>query len=109
MTERLPQKERFGLTSQINRAVVSIASNIAEGAGRDSSKEFNYFLGISLGSAYEVETQLIISIELNYFQEEEITESTKLIQEIQKMIYVLKKTLIEKDFKYKTQKLKTKN
>jgi four helix bundle protein len=66
ITEKLPKEERYGLISQINRCVVSIPSNIAEGAGRNTSKDFNHFLGISLGSSFELDTQLIISNKLGY-------------------------------------------
>lgn len=59
-TKEFPVEERFGLVSQINRAVASIPSNIAEGAGRDSKNEFVHFLSIAKGSSYEVETQLIL-------------------------------------------------
>lgn len=61
LTKRFPDSERFGLISQLNRCSVSIPSNIAEGAGRNTSGEFKQFLGISIGSLYELETQLIIS------------------------------------------------
>src|SRR5690606_31265320 len=60
-TETFPAEEKFGLTSQSRRAAVSIPSNIAEGAGRNSVKEFNNFLGIANGSSYELQTQLIIA------------------------------------------------
>ncbi len=60
----LPSQERFGLISQIQRSAVSIPSNIAEGSGRKSDKEFNYFLTISLSSSFELETQLLLSEEL---------------------------------------------
>ena len=93
LTEKLPSKERFGLISQINRSVVSIPSNIAEGSGRNSNKQFSYFLSISQGSAYELETQLLICKELNYFQKKEIEATTDLIQEIQKMLYTLQRKL----------------
>ena len=53
VTEKLPKEERFGLISQINRCVVSIPSNIAEGAGRNTNKDFNHFLGIAQGSSFE--------------------------------------------------------
>ena len=66
ITGQFPDKERFGLISQINRASVSIPSNIAEGAGRNSTKEFLHFLSIAHASSYETETQLIISKNLNY-------------------------------------------
>lgn len=56
VTAKFPIDERYSLTSQINRSAVSIPSNIAEGAGRNSDKEFNQFLGIALGSAFELET-----------------------------------------------------
>lgn len=60
----LPDIEKFGLMSQIQRSAISIPSNIAEGSGRTSSKEFRYFLKISLSSSYELETQLILIREL---------------------------------------------
>lgn len=60
------------MTNQLNRAVVSIASNIAEGASRESEKEFSHFLEIATGSAFEVETQLTIAKNLGYLKEEEI-------------------------------------
>jgi four helix bundle protein len=61
ITDKFPDREKFALTSQINRCAVSIVSNIAEGAGRNSRKEFNNFLGITLGSTCELETQLMIA------------------------------------------------
>ena len=61
LTSSLPTEEKFGLISQMNRSSVSIPSNIAEGSGRTSSKEFLYFLNIAISSSYELETQLIIS------------------------------------------------
>ena len=69
-TEGLPQDERFGLTSQIRRCVVSVSSNIAEGAGRNTKGEFNQFLGIAYGSSCELETQLIIAEKLNFIEKE---------------------------------------
>ena len=60
-TSTFPTDERFGLTSQSRRAAVSIPSNIAEGAGRNSMKEFNNFLVIANGSSYELQTQLVIA------------------------------------------------
>jgi four helix bundle protein len=81
------------LTNQINRCVVSIVSNIAEGAGRNSDKEFNNFLGIALGSTCELETQLIISNRLGYLNESELNEQILQIEEIQKMIVGLKKNI----------------
>lgn len=86
-TSKFPVKERFGLISQINRAAVSIPSNIAEGAGRNSDKEFLYFLSIAHASSYETETQLIISYNLNYLLQEELELLTDKINEWQKMSY----------------------
>jgi four helix bundle protein len=71
-TKTFPKHEVFSLTNQLNRAVVSIASNIAEGASRESEKEFSHFLEIAIGSAFEVETQLTIAKNLGYLKEEEI-------------------------------------
>jgi four helix bundle protein len=92
-TEIFPEKEKFGLTNQLRRAAVSIASNIAEGAGRDSQNEFAHFLAIAKGSSYEVETQVIIANELGYITDEEQTEISNSINEIQKMIAGLKKSI----------------
>jgi four helix bundle protein len=68
-TERFAGDERYGLTSQLRRAAVSIPANIAEGAGRRSKKEFAHFLSNSQGSASEVETELIIAHRLGYVDE----------------------------------------
>jgi len=66
ITDCFPKEEQFGLTNQLRRASVSVPSNIAEGAGRKSKKEFIHFLYIALGSLNEIETQLEISKRLNY-------------------------------------------
>lgn len=83
----LPKEEKFGLSDQIRRSVISVSSNIAEGAGRNSNKEFLHFLGISKGSSYELQTQLILCYELNLINKEKINPIIELIIEIQKMIY----------------------
>lgn len=85
-TQSFPKEELFGLVSQIRRAVVSIPSNIAEGYGRGSKKECERFLYIALGSAAELETQLIISKELNYISSEKYEISDSLLNEIIKML-----------------------
>ncbi len=69
-----PKEERYGLTDQIKRSAVSIPSNIAEGAARNSSKEFMQFLYIALGSAAELETQLIISKKLGFMTNDDLFE-----------------------------------
>ena len=89
-----PADERFGLTSQIRRAAVSISSNIAEGAGRNSNKEFCNFLGIANGSAYELQTQLVISNKLNLLKDELLNDLLKQIEELQKMNYAFQKMLL---------------
>ena len=70
IVNNFPSFERYGLSDQLRRASVSIPSNIAEGAARDSEREFIHFLNISLGSAFEVETQLQIAYNLEYISHE---------------------------------------
>lgn|SRR5690606_9169195 len=82
-----PRDERFGLTSQIKRAVVSVASNIAEGSGRNSDKEFVHFLGIAKGSAYELLTQLFIADKLGLLKSDDAGEIMNKVEEVQKMIH----------------------
>jgi four helix bundle protein len=89
----LPADEKYGLSSQIKRCAVSIASNIAEGAGRNSNKEFKHFLSIANGSSYELHTQLILTYELNLIEKHKIDELLNLITEIQKMNYSFQKNL----------------
>ncbi len=88
-----PEREIFGLTSQIRRAAVSIASNIAEGAARNGRTEFKRFLYIALGSLAETETQLIIANELNYLDSEQLKEITDELIIIRKMLLALIKSL----------------
>ena len=71
LTQKLPIDEKFGLVSQMRRAAVSIASNIAEGAARKTNKEFIHFLFIAQGSLSELDTQIIICIKLGYFSKED--------------------------------------
>ena len=92
----MPNDERYGLSSQIKRSAVSIPSNIAEGAGRDSSPQFNQFLNIAFGSSYELQTQLIISERLNFITKEVNEPILSKLDEIQKMIYVFKENVNKK-------------
>jgi len=71
VTKSFPKEELYGLTNQIRRALDSIPSNIAEGQGRDSTKEFIHHLSIAYGSLYEVETQLLIAQRLNYISQQD--------------------------------------
>lgn len=82
-TSSFPKEEIYGITNQLRRSAVSIPSNIAEGAARQSNKEFIQFLYISLGSTAELETQLIIAQELNFMVSEDLLES---LSEIRRML-----------------------
>ena len=86
-TKNFPKEEMYGLVSQIRRCAISIPSNIAEGRGRNSDKEFIRFLQISLGSVYELQTQLELSSQLNYINN--IDNLLNLSIEIEKMINTL--------------------
>jgi len=86
LTETFPKKEIFGLTSQLTRNGVSVASNIAEGQARNSKKEFIYFLNISLGSLAEIETQLIIAGGIGYVSEADQNNYLLLTDELTRMI-----------------------
>lgn len=70
LSDQFPKNEEFGLKSQLRRCSVSVASNIAEGSSRSSNKDFNRFLEISLGSLFELQTQIIIASNRNYFDVE---------------------------------------
>src|SRR5882757_3244406 len=72
LTSFFPKEEKFGLISQIQRCAVSIPSNIAEGSGRVSKKEFQHFVSISMGSSFELETQVILAFRFNYITEEQL-------------------------------------
>jgi four helix bundle protein len=91
--EELPQDEKYGLSSQMKRCANSIPSNIAEGAGRTSKKEFKYFLSVSKGSLNELQTQLIVSQKLNFLSLEKLTSLEEKIEEIGKMLSGLIKSL----------------
>ncbi len=85
-TERFPSDEKFGLTSQIRRASVSIPANIAEGAGRKSNKEFINFLSIAQGSASEVSTEILIAYRLEYIDLATFTNLNNNLDNIGRMI-----------------------
>jgi four helix bundle protein len=92
-TESFPKEERFGLTSQIRRAAVSIPANIAEGAARDSQKEFAYFLSNAQGSASELETELLIARRLGYLTDQNYTAMRADLDGIGRMIFGLSKSI----------------
>ena len=89
ITRTFPQYEMYGVTAQMRRAAISIPSNIAEGFARDSNKELMHFLYVSLGSASELETQLIICREIGYLQEERYEELMRMNNEVIRMISAL--------------------
>jgi four helix bundle protein len=88
-----PADEKFGLISQIRRAVASVPSNIAEGQARRSTAEFIQFLSIVEGSLVELETQLFVSVELNFAANGKVTELLGSIHQLQKMLYARRSKL----------------
>ena len=89
VTRQFPKEEMYGLTNQVRRAAVSIPSNIAEGYGRKSKKEYLQFYSIAYGSLLELETQLILSHDLKFISDNdfEVTDSTR--EEVSKMLYTM--------------------
>lgn len=96
ITEKFPKDEIYGLRSQMQRAVISIPSQIAEGYLRRHRKEYIHFLSISLGSAAELETQILACKSLSKFKSIDFKNSEILIDEIMKMLYVMIKKMEEK-------------
>ncbi len=92
-TSRFPLQEKFGLVSQINRCAISIPPNIAEGSSRASNKDYRRFIEISLGSCFELETQLLIGRQLNYGDGKSITDLLNLLTEEEKMLTAFSKIL----------------
>ena len=89
ITGHFPKSEMYSLVSQIRRAAVSIPSNIAEGYGRKSHKEYLQFYAIAYGSALELETQLTISKELDFVTQIEFDQAESILTEVIKMLYVM--------------------
>ena len=96
LTKKFPKEELFGLTSQIRRAVVSVPSNIAEGQGRDSTKEFLHHLSIAYGSLMETETQGLIAEMQNYVSAEETVLLLEKSAEVGRLINGLANSLKRK-------------
>ena len=92
-TLEFPHEEKYGLISQIRRASISVSSNIAEGSGRGTNKDFSRFLNISLGSAYELETQLILAFDLEIIKQQIFENILTQINEVQKMLHGLIRSL----------------
>lgn len=96
ITSKFPGIENYCLTSQMRRAVISIPSNIAEGAGRFTNKDFNNFLSYSTGSCCEIETQLLIAKNLKYINEEKYMQTRGQISTIKNMLFKLHQSNMKK-------------
>ena len=92
-TSTWPSDEKYGLTSQVRRAVVSVVSNIAEGQGRNSRGEFLQFLGHAKGSLLEVETQMLVAERLKYLSADKVAEVTKQIDRVSRLLNGLMQSL----------------
>jgi four helix bundle protein len=93
LVKRLPKEELFALSDQMRRCSISIASNIAEGQQRGSGAEFTRFITYAQGSRAELETQLLASVTIGYLNENEISETMTLLEEINKMLSSIQKNL----------------
>ncbi len=93
-TEKFPRSEEYGLKSQMRRCSVSIVSNIAEGYGRSTRKDYAHFLSNSLGSCAELETQILLSENLNFLDSTRTKESLADLVEVSKMLFVIRKKLL---------------
>jgi four helix bundle protein len=93
LTSSFPASERFGLTNQLRRASVSVASNIAEGYGKSSKGEYVSFLGHARGSNGEIQTQLVISKGLGFGSQESMRQAESLSDEVGRMLVVMMKKL----------------
>ncbi len=93
LTNKFPKEEIYSLTSQLRRAAISIPSNIAEGAGHFSNKEFSRFLEIAYASSCELDTQIILSFDLGFINQDKLNDFYLYIEEIQKMLTGLIKSL----------------
>jgi four helix bundle protein len=96
ITESFPKSQMYGLANQMQRAAVSIPSNIAEGAGRNTEKEFIRFLDIANGSSFELETQLLLSVDLEFSEQIQIEPIISNLKGIQKMLFKFRCLLASK-------------
>lgn len=95
VTEKFPDKEKFGLISQMRRSSVSIASNISEGCERGTNKDFANFIVLARSSAAELETQTLISTNLSFLRKDKSEKLLEKIIEIKKMIFSLRKKILQ--------------
>ena len=96
ISKKFPKDELYGLTSQIRRCAISLPSNIAEGYGRNSTNDYIHFLRIASGSLYELQTQMEISLNLQYIESREFENLYELSREIERMLSSLIRKLREK-------------
>jgi four helix bundle protein len=96
MTRSFPTEEKFGLVSQMRRAAVSIPSNIAEGQARHTTGEFIQFISHAEGSVAELDTQIILSVELNFSAKKDVIAAYELIDEIRRMLNALRRKLADR-------------
>ena len=97
ITKSFPKEEQYGIVTQIRRAAVSVPSNIAEGSGRATDKEFSHFLSIAIGSAYELHTQIIVCERVGYIDATLSKELQQIVQQLQRMLIAYKNKLSEKN------------
>jgi carbamoyl-phosphate synthase large subunit len=97
LTSTFPREERYGLCSQMQRAAVSIPSNIAEGNARTSRKDYARFVSLAAGSAAELQTQLLLSQELEMVDRESVDRCLALCERVSKMLYRLQQSLMHPD------------
>ncbi len=91
-----PREEKFGLVTQAQRSAVSVPSNIAEGCGRISTRELQHFLSVSMGSCFELETQMILACRFGYLTAEKLLTLTETVSQVQRMLYGFYNSLNEK-------------
>jgi four helix bundle protein len=96
LTQRFPDGEKFGLVSQMRRAAVSVPSNIAEGQARHGTREFLQFLSHASGSLAELETQVLLSVELGFCTQVDVEQINECLAELQKMLAAIRQRLSEK-------------
>lgn len=96
LAKKLPSEEKYGISSQLTRATVSIPANIAEGSSRNSDKDYARFLQIALGSAFEVQTYLVIIKEMKWTEAEEVERIYELLEQEIKMIHSFLRKLTAK-------------
>ena len=106
ISSNFPENEKYGLTSQIRRCAVSISANIAEGTGRDSDADFDKFLKIAVGSLYELDSHIEVALLVGYIPESIKDEILEQLDEINRMLYSLRKHLHEKMLKNSAEKQK---